>query len=61
MSIETKLFNVELLLVIDYLLSDGDENILEELDEFFVIFDGLAFAVSVDKSHHLIEVLHDLF
>lgn len=54
MCIETELFNVELLLVIDYLLSDGDENVLEELDEFFVVFDGLAFAVSVDKSYHLI-------
>lgn len=54
MCIEAEFFEVELLLVIDYLFSNRDKNVLEELDEFFVVLDGLALAVSVDKNNHLI-------
>ena len=58
--VETKLIKVELLFVIKYLFSDRDENVLEELDEFFVVLDSLALAISIDKGNHFVEVLHDL-
>lgn len=54
MRIETKLFEIEFLLVIDYLLSDGNKNVLELLDEFLVVLDSLTLAVSIDKHNNLI-------
>ena len=60
MCVETKLIKVELLFIIKYLFSDRDENVLEELDEFFVVLDSLALAISIDKGHHFVKVLHDL-
>lgn len=60
MCVETKLIKVELLFIIKYLFSDRDENVLEELDEFFVVLDSLALAISIDKGNHFVKVLHDL-
>lgn len=48
MSIETKFIMIELLFIIDYLLPDGDENVLKELDKFLIVLDGLSLAVSID-------------
>lgn len=60
MCVETKLIKVELLFIIKYLFSDRDENVLEELDEFFVVLYSLVLAISIDKGNHFVKVLHDL-